>query len=850
MVADLLIVVRSMLFTLLATTAVLAAENAQWSQLSPLPDSLGVAGPICGTDGRALIVAGGANFPQAPPWNNGAKVWHDEVYVLESPEGDWKNGGRLPHPLGYAVTLSIPGGLAVAPGVVCVGGSDQNRHYADCFVLRWRLGKLERQELPSLPIPCANACGAILGDTLYVAGGTETPTSTAALHRFWGLQLDSPKPEWQELQPWPGPARMLAVSAVQDKKLYICSGVELSPGVDGKAVRHYLTDCYCFRPKLGWQRVADMPRPAAAAPYPAPATGQSSFLVMGGDDGSLVDFQPPSDHPGFPQSVLAYHTITDTWKTAMELPASHVTTSAVAWRNEWVIPSGEVRPGVRSPIVWNLKVVPLKKSFGWANTWVVMAYLLLVVWIGWICSKKNQTTNDYFRGGQRIPWWAAGLSIFATMLSSITYMAIPAAGYTDGWTLFLANTYIIIMPVIVYVFLPFYRRLDVTSAYEYLERRFNLATRMIGSLIFMLYQCGRIAVVLYLPSLALSTVSDIDIETCIVGIGLLCIVYTVIGGMEAVIWTDVVQALVLIAGAVISLAYLMMQLEGGIGETIRIASEGKHLLESVNWNWDLTVASAWVIMIGAIFHHLFPYGVSQDVVQRYLTTKDEKTAAHGIWLNALMSVPAQAAFFAIGTGLYVFYRQHPERMDVMLQNDGVFPYFVVTELPLGMAGLIVAGIFSASQSTISSSINSIATAFVTDFFRRFRPDRSDASCLNAARWVTIVVGLFGIAIALVIAKTDIRSAYSTFIELLGLMGGVLSGLFVLGMFTRTANARGALSGAVMSALILLGIRWNQPLQVFAYAPIGFISCVSIGWVLSRLLPGEPRDLSGLTLFDR
>jgi Na+/proline symporter len=162
----------------------------------------------------------------------------------------------------------------------------------------------------------------------------------------------------------------------------------------------------------------------------------------------------------------------------------------------------------------------------------------------------------------------------------------------------------------------------------------------------------------------------------------------------------------------------------------------------------------------------------------------------------------------------------------------------------------VAGIFSASQSTISSSINSIATAFVTDFFRRFRPNRSDASCLNAARWVTIVVGLFGIAIALVIAKTDIRSAYSTFIELLGLMGGVLSGLFVLGMFTRTANARGALAGAVASALMLLGIRWNQPLQVFAYAPIGFISCVSIGWILSRLLPGEPKDLSGLTLFDR
>jgi len=844
------IIFHAMLISLLASAVGLASDNAQWSQLQPVPNELGVAGPICGTDGQSLIVAGGANFPDGPPWSNGVKVWHDQIYVLESPDGVWKEIGRLPRALGYAVSLSIPSGLSVAPGVACVGGSDANRHYSDCFVLRWQAGELQKQDLPALPMNCANASGAMLGDTLYIAGGLETPSATQALHRFWALNLNRQPLQWQELDPWPGPGRMLALTAVQDKALYLCSGAELTAGVDAKPVRRYLTDCYRYRPKQGWQRVADVPRPAVAAPYPAPVLGQSSFVVLGGDDGSLVDFQPLSEHPGFPKSVLAYHTITDTWKAALDIPANHVTTSVVSWQGQWVIPSGEIRPGVRSPTVWSLRVTPVKKSFGWTNTLVVVAYLLLMVWIGWACSKKNQTTNDYFRGGQRIPWWAAGLSIFATMLSAITYMAIPAAAYTDGWTLFLANTYIIIMPVIVFVFLPFYRRLDVTSAYEYLERRFNLATRMSGSLIFMFYQCGRIAVVLYLPSLALSTVSDIDIETCIIGIGLLCIVYTVIGGMEAVIWTDVVQAIVLIAGAVISIGYLMTQLEGGPGETLRIASAGEHLLESVNWSWDLTVASAWVIMIGAVFHHLFPYGVSQDVVQRYLTTKDQRTAAKGIWLNAVLSVPAQAAFFAIGTGLYVFYRQHPEKMDVMLQNDGVFPYFVVTELPIGLAGIIVAGIFSASQSTLSSSMNSIATAFVTDFYRRLLPEKSDASCLNTARWVTVLVGLLGIAIALTIAKTDIRSAYSTFIEMLGLLGGMLSGLFVLGMFTRRANGTGALAGATLSALTLLIIRWNQPLQVFAYAPIGFVTCVVSGWLLSHVLPGARKDLTGLTLFSK
>lgn len=824
-----------------------ADGGLSWTNLAPLPTELGVAGPVAGTDGRSLIVAGGANFPAGPPWDGGLKVWHDRVYVLESPDGQWLDAGRLPRPLGYAVSLSLPRGLSFEPGVICLGGSDSQQHYADCFILRWKDGRLESTDLPALPRALANASGALLGDTIYVAGGIETPDATRAESNFWALKLNQSNPQWEELPSWPGPARMLAVAAVQDKTFYLCSGVELSADDAGRPVRRYLNDCYSYQPKQGWKRVADLPRPAVAAPSPAPALGQSSFLVLGGDDGSLVDFSPLEAHPGFPRTILAYHTITDTWKTLAEMPVSHVTTGAIPWQGQWLVPSGEVRPGVRSPDVWAMKARSQQKSFGVLNTATVVAYLLLMVWIGWTCSQKNQTTNDYFRGGQRIPWWAAGLSIFATMLSAITYMAIPASAYTDGWTLFLANTYIIIMPLIVFVFLPFYRRLDVTSAYEYLERRFNLTVRLLGSSIFILFQCGRMAVVLYLPSLALSSVTDLDVETCIVGIGLLCIVYTVIGGIEAVIWTDVVQAIVLIAGALISIVYLTFQLEGGWSNTIQIASEGGRFFESVDWSWDLTVASAWVIMIGALFHHLLPYAASQDVVQRYLTTSDERTAARGIWLNALMSVPAQAAFFVIGTGLYVFYRQHPERMDVTLHNDAVFPFFVVSELPLGLAGLIVAGIFSASQSTLSSSMNSIATAYVTDFYRRLAPARTDAQCLSAARWVTVLVGLIGIAIAMVLAKTDIRSAYETFIQILGLLGGVLSGLFILGIFTRGATGAGAIAGALISATVLFVIRWHQPLQVFAYAPIGLLTCVSSGWLLSFVLPSRRKELTGLTI---
>jgi SSS family transporter len=822
---------------------VMAEEALNWKALPTLPDALGFAGPFAGVHGDRLIVAGGANFPDKLPWEGGTKVWYDRIFALDRPDGSWTEVGRLPRPLGYGVSISTPG------GVICLGGSDAQQHYAEVFRLAWEGGGLKVTDLPPLPQPCANFCGGLLGNTIYVAGGIETPTATTAMHHFWSLDLSVEPLVWRELEAWPGPARMLAVAAVQDNAFYLVSGADLRADAEGKPQRIYLQDGYCYRPGQGWRAIADMPRAAVAAPTPAPQLGPSSFAVMGGDDGTLIDFQPTSAHPGFPKSILAYHAVIDRWTTIGEFPeAAQVTTTAVAWGDGWVIPSGEIRPGVRTPKVWSLEVWMRKPAFGGLNYLVLVGYLLVTVWIAWGCSKRQQSTDDFFRGGQRIPWWAAGLSIFATMLSSITFMAVPAAAYTVGWNLYLAISYVLITPLVVFVYLPFYRRLDVTSAYEYLERRFNLAARLAGSALFILYQCGRIAIVLYLPALALATVSDFHIRTCILGMGVLCVLYTMVGGMEAVIWTDVAQAVVLLGAALLSLIYLFGQIPDGLVGIIRTAAEGQHLLETVKWNWDLTIASGWVIVIGSLFHNLFPYTASQDVVQRYLTTVDERTAARGIWLNALVSIPAPALFFAIGTGLYVYYRHYPQRLAVSLQNDAIFPYYVMSELPLGLAGLIVAGIFAASQSTLSSSMNSVATAYVTDFHRRLRPGLSDRACLAVARWVTLIVGGLGVILALIMAGTDIRSIYTTFLEVLGLAGGTLSGLFVLGIFSRRAHGRGALVGAMVSVLIVGWVWLTSPLNAYAYAPLGLGTCVVVGWLASHLIISDGKELKGLTIY--
>jgi len=333
-------------------------EWGKWERVAGIPDRMGVAGPIAGTDGEVLIVAGGANFPDAPPWQGGKKVWHDRAYVLNDLYGQWQDAGTLARPIAYAVSLSIPDGLGIDPGVAYFGGSDADRHYAKGWLLRWRDGGLEKKPLPSLPRVCAQGCGALVGDTIYIAGGIETPDATVAMHQFWALELDQQPLVWRELEAWPGPARMLSVAASRDGAFYLCGGISLSAAGDGRPVRAYLRDGYRYRPNEGWSRIAEMPRAAAAAPSPAPGGDPSHFVILGGDDGRLVDFRPLERHPGFPRSILSYDVRRDCWEQVGEQPVSRVTTSAVFWRNHYIIPSGEVGPGVRTADVWSMAPKP------------------------------------------------------------------------------------------------------------------------------------------------------------------------------------------------------------------------------------------------------------------------------------------------------------------------------------------------------------------------------------------------------------------------------------------------------------------------------------------------------------
>lgn len=327
------------------TLMLMLLSASAWKRLPDVPDERGFAGSFAGVSGGSLIVAGGTHFIDKMPWEGGTKLWYDSVYALDKPDGEWRQLGKLPKPNGYGVSITTPEGLVI------IGGGNATEHYSDVF---W-LGQ-DDKKLPPLPKPCAFMSGCLLDGLVYIAGGIETPTATAAMGTFWSLDLKQPDAKWQELPPCPGRPRILACMAGAEGAVHLFSGAALSAGPDGKPLREWLNDAWRYSPAKGWEKLQDMPRVAVAAPNPAPVI-DSKIFVIGGDDGALVNFEPKSKHPGFPRSILIFDLKTQEWSQAGEVPFSLVTTNAVIWKDQVVVPGGEARPGVRSPQVW---AAPLK----------------------------------------------------------------------------------------------------------------------------------------------------------------------------------------------------------------------------------------------------------------------------------------------------------------------------------------------------------------------------------------------------------------------------------------------------------------------------------------------------------
>lgn len=888
-------VISWVLGVLFALGAVAEESVLEWARLPDLPDQEGFAGVFSGVvqDGEEsfLVVAGGANFPEGRPWLGGKKVYHDGASVLSSGDGAaWSTSEvTLPKTAAYGMSVTVP----KRGSCLFIGGKRVDESLGKEVALdsvhevRWAGGRLEFQTLPSLPVACVEGVAGLVGDVVIVAAGaTNEEEGIRTMQRAFQLDLSVEGATWEEL-PWPEGARgrMYAVGGVKKGSFYMFGGRDHAASEEDAADRifglDFLSDGYALDVATkSWRRVADMPEARSAAPSSAVEVGATHLLMLGGVPVEFLREQVAArpdingqgmEHPGFPASVLAYDTLTDTWAEAGELPkevkADHadnatgstwatVTTPVVLWNGAVVVPTGEIKPGVRSPQVLSGVVTTQKADFGVINWIVVVVYLLGMVGIGYWFMKREaaSSTEAYFRGGQRVPWWVAGLSIFATMLSALTFMGIPARAYQTDVTWYLGQLPIlIVVPLVVMCYLPFFRKLDLTSAYLYLEKRFNLAARVVASLSFIVFHVGRIAIVLYLPALALAAVSDIPVIAAILIIGVLCVIYTVMGGIEAVVWTDAIQAIVLMGGAILCLVLVLLRVDGGAGAVMEIASSDNKLFENLRWdNFDVAdgTTTGVVLFVAFFFNALVPYTSGQDVVQRYVTTKDIGAAKKSLWTTMWMSVFGSLIFFALGVAIYAFYKTHPAELDPALpKTDSILPFFIMQQLPAGVSGLIIAAIFAASQSTVSSSLNSVATAWIKDFDARLlRPGQSDERYLAAAKWVVCLIGAAGILVAVVMAKSNIESAFKLFQSIIGLTAGPLGGLFALGVFTKKGNGKGALVGAAAGFATVVYLKVSEaPVTGLLYAFIGFGICFVLGYVVSLLSGGQDEKSEGLTV---
>lgn len=493
-----------------------------------------------------------------------------------------------------------------------------------------------------------------------------------------------------------------------------------------------------------------------------------------------------------------------------------------------------------------------RQSLTWLDYVLLALYFAATLAIGWWCSRKKQSSSaDYFLGGRRVLWWAAAVSFFATSTSSISFMALPAKTYQTDWMVFGSSPAQGLAGLVVgFVFVGLLRRLNLTTVYGYLERRFDMKVRLLGSgLAVLLKLGGRMSVVMLLPALALSTVTGLNVYLSILLMGLVTTLYAMEGGFEAVVWTDVMQVVVTYGGIGVALYFLAGGVEGGLGGIIDTGTAlGK--FKAISWEANVTDPTVWVF-IGMFFGHVFTQLADQPLMQRMLASTDARKARRTVIFGNLMGMLSSVVFFFIGTSLYVFYRAHPERLAAALPNDAIFPYFIANELPPGVVGLIIAGLFAAAMGALSSAMNATAAMIVSDFLLSFKPRASEALQARAARTATLLCGLIATGMAVFLAWRNVSSLWDEFLKLVALIGGGFPGVFALGLLTRRASARGVIVGTIASIAITWWVQTYTTTSVFLHSFVAVASCMITGYLASLLLPSRTpaKSFQGLTLWD-
>ena len=465
---------------------------------------------------------------------------------------------------------------------------------------------------------------------------------------------------------------------------------------------------------------------------------------------------------------------------------------------------------------------------------ILVVYLAAVLFAGLHFAKKDMKGKEYFKSDGTVPWWVTSVSIFATLLSPISFLSLPGNSYAGTWLMWFAQLGMLLaIPLTIKFFLPIYSKLDIDTAYHYLELRFgSKGLRILGAVMFIIYQVGRMSIIMYLPCMVLGSLTGISVNLLIIIMGVIAIIYSYTGGLKSVLWTDFIQGSVLIIGVTFALVFLIAHIDGGFGALFHaFTAEGKFLAANQPiFDMNLLKDSVFLMIIGAGFNTMGSYVSSQDIVQRFTTTTDTKKLNKMMLTNGVLSIFIATVFYLIGTGLYVFYQQNA--LPPAAAQDQIFASYIAFELPVGITGLLLAAIYAASQSTLSTGLNSVAASWTLDIQANIsKKELSFEKQTKIGQYVSLFVGIFAILVSIVLANGGVKSAYEWFNGFMGLVLGILIGTFILGAFTKLANTFGTTLAFIAASAVMIGIKYFAPagtVSIWSYSIISIAVSLIVG----------------------
>ena len=816
-----------------ATPPLVALDAAPW----PAAAVVAAPGSIAGTAGGSLVVFGGvgaADSAQVLPLTGGAAA------------AKWQ---AVPAPFtrAWGAVASWSDDMIVVGGVQADGqlsAAVDRLHLAE--------GKLTSTSLPALPVALAGAGVGVVsgkdGNKLYVVGGLKSLTAHVAESALWVLDLDKPESGWAAGPALPGAGRFLPTVGTQNGGLQVFGGRQVRLLADGAISYAVTAECWAYNAippegtaTQGWLASSALPKAVAAGV--ALSSGQGHLVILGGDSTPVVsapwDFSPSEQT----QPVRIYSVITDAWVDT-GVPLAAVGGAALRQVEGQALVFG----GFGQAAVTQLTINRNVRTLSWGDYGVIATYLIFVAGIGVYFSRKKTSSANFSLGNREVKWWAAGISMYATGASAISFVAIPALAFrTNLVYLFPLVMMVPAYYICAYGIYPLLRRMEITSTYEYMERRFNRPLRLIASAQAILMQTfGRAAIVLLLPSLAISAVTGMNVFLSVAIMGVLTTAYTAIGGFAAVIWTDVFQGFMKMAALLLMIGVCFYNLPGGFGEFVQI-SKAYHKFDFALMTWDTSVPAVWVMLLGTLIAQTVTAAGDQPNIQRIFSSP-AKEVRRVTAMSIICGIMIGVIVNVLGIAIFAYFHAHPEKFDPTSQNDKIVPLFATQALPAGVTGIVLAAIFASAMATVSSAMNSVATMFTEDFYLRRNPDATDAQRLRTLKTACYVTGALGTGTALALAALDLKSIMVAWNQIIALLGGGIVGLYSLGMFTKRANGHGAVCGAIASVLTVWGVKAFTHLHWATYTPLAVVACIGVGYVASLFWDKDHRDLTGLTVF--